>query len=600
MTELAALNVRITGDSGDLQAELNAAGKSLNTFDKRTQASAKNTTALTGSFGRLSNMSGQTKARLQNVGFQLQDIAVQLQGGTRASVVFAQQGSQLLSIFGPMGALFGTLAAVGIPAIAFAFSQAGEDVEDADEAVTNFIGSLDAVTSALSIAKTPISDLRDEFGRFAEQVRSASLISAQAALSKGMEGLAGAVSAIQEPLSNFQSLLPAYGQALNELRVVQDTFGQRTLMNASAFDEAENKVENARKALEDAASAFGMSSGEVVNLTRALDDLSEAEGMEEVATASANALAIIDKMFPATEKIPLEVANIVTQLEAVLRAASAGVTAFEQMGEAAANVRIDRTPLTSEDIAMAQTVLPVDDADTGGGRDRRGARRNPIEAQLESVRNALMTQEEAQIASFERQQEVLRSALEQQLLTRQEYNSLMQDAESQHSQAMAQIKQQEIAMVSSAQQGMYAELGNLFGVFAQKSKGAAIAQIAINKALSIAQIIQNTAVAQMRALAELGPIAGPPVAAKIGAFGKVQAALAAATGFAQAAGVGGGSAGAAAIGTQASGEVQNAAPVSRNVAISLQGGDMFSRDQVVQLINSINEAVEDGAIVRLV
>jgi len=44
-----------------------------------------------------------------------------------------------------------------------------------------------------------------------------------------------------------------------------------------------------------------------------------------------------------------------------------------------------------------------------------------------------------------------------------------------------------------------------------------------------------------------------------------------------------------------------AAPaVSRNVAISLTGGDMFSRDQVINLINSINEAVEDGAIVRLV
>ena len=38
---------------------------------------------------------------------------------------------------------------------------------------------------------------------------------------------------------------------------------------------------------------------------------------------------------------------------------------------------------------------------------------------------------------------------------------------------------------------------------------------------------------------------------------------------------------------------------SRNVAIQLMGGDMFSRDQVIQLINSINEAVEDGAIVRL-
>jgi hypothetical protein len=45
----------------------------------------------------------------------------------------------------------------------------------------------------------------------------------------------------------------------------------------------------------------------------------------------------------------------------------------------------------------------------------------------------------------------------------------------------------------------------------------------------------------------------------------------------------------------------NAAPqVSRNVAIQLTGGSMFSRDQVIELINGINEAIEDGAVVRLV
>lgn len=38
---------------------------------------------------------------------------------------------------------------------------------------------------------------------------------------------------------------------------------------------------------------------------------------------------------------------------------------------------------------------------------------------------------------------------------------------------------------------------------------------------------------------------------------------------------------------------------SSAVAIQLTGGDMFSRDQVVDLINAINEAQEDGAVVRL-
>lgn len=79
-------------------------------------------------------------------------------------------------------------------------------------------------------------------------------------------------------------------------------------------------------------------------------------------------------------------------------------------------------------------------------------------------------------------------------------------------------------------------------VFAGKSKAAAIAVIAINKALAIAQTIQATSVAVMRAFADLGPIAGAPVAAEMRALGAIQVALIAATGIGQALQVGSGGA----------------------------------------------------------
>ncbi|MCP4984693.1 MAG: hypothetical protein GY928_01130 [Colwellia sp.] len=49
----------------------------------------------------------------QNLGWQLQDVAVQAQMGTSAFTIFAQQGSQMASSFGPAGALVGALIAVG-------------------------------------------------------------------------------------------------------------------------------------------------------------------------------------------------------------------------------------------------------------------------------------------------------------------------------------------------------------------------------------------------------------------------------------------------------------------------------------------------------
>ena len=47
------------------------------------------------------------------VGHQVQDIAVQLQMGQNAMLVFGQQGSQIASLFGPGGAMIGAVLAVG-------------------------------------------------------------------------------------------------------------------------------------------------------------------------------------------------------------------------------------------------------------------------------------------------------------------------------------------------------------------------------------------------------------------------------------------------------------------------------------------------------
>jgi hypothetical protein len=73
------------------------------------------------------------------------------------------------------------------------------------------------------------------------------------------------------------------------------------------------------------------------------------------------------------------------------------------------------------------------------------------------------------------------------------------------------------------------------GALGSKHRGAAIAALAIQKALAVKEILIQSQVAQMRALAELGPIAGAPVAAAIAVKGKISAALVAATGLVEAA-----------------------------------------------------------------
>ncbi|MGH6898246.1 MAG: phage tail length tape measure family protein, partial [Geminicoccaceae bacterium] len=72
------------------QAERGAAGLGRGLVAAGTQATA--------AAGRMALLRG----RLSQVGFQVQDIAVQLQAGVSPFLVLSQQGSQMASAFGPV------------------------------------------------------------------------------------------------------------------------------------------------------------------------------------------------------------------------------------------------------------------------------------------------------------------------------------------------------------------------------------------------------------------------------------------------------------------------------------------------------------------
>lgn len=81
---------------------------------------------------------GLSKTRIiaQQAGYQIQDMIVQIQGGTSAFVVFGQQGSQLAGAFGPSGAVVGALIALGsvIANVAFNARGAAADLKELEAA----------------------------------------------------------------------------------------------------------------------------------------------------------------------------------------------------------------------------------------------------------------------------------------------------------------------------------------------------------------------------------------------------------------------------------------------------------------------------------
>ena len=115
-----------------VQQQAERAGVSIDKFGKATVVNTGKLRRF-GSFG------------MQQVGYQVQDFAVQVQSGTNALVALGQQGSQLLGIFGPTGAIAGMVLAIGtgLAGAFIAASQASKRAQQDFEATAKALGELE-------------------------------------------------------------------------------------------------------------------------------------------------------------------------------------------------------------------------------------------------------------------------------------------------------------------------------------------------------------------------------------------------------------------------------------------------------------------------
>jgi len=130
-------------------------------------------------FGQVANVNTRKMKRfgavgMQQVGYQVQDFAVQVQGGTSAMVALGQQGSQLLGIFGPAGAIAGMILAIGT-GLAGAFMAAKSA---GDESVS----SMELYKTAMEDTTEAVKTLRQENYMLAQGIQYASLAKAKQAL----------------------------------------------------------------------------------------------------------------------------------------------------------------------------------------------------------------------------------------------------------------------------------------------------------------------------------------------------------------------------------------------------------------------------------
>lgn len=141
---------------------------------------------------------------LQQVGYQVGDFAVQLQGGTNAFVAFGQQGSQLLGIFGPLGSIAGAVLAI-FTAFAAPLSKMETGSGAAADELAKLKGELEPIATMIGNLGSSLKSVSiDAINGIANNLqRVISYAAAFAALWIGRMGIVYGIKAATFAVANF-------------------------------------------------------------------------------------------------------------------------------------------------------------------------------------------------------------------------------------------------------------------------------------------------------------------------------------------------------------------------------------------------------------
>lgn len=241
-------------------------------------------------FAKVSRSSMGASGGLQNVGFQIQDFAVQVGAGTSATQALAQQLPQLLSGFGLLGAVVGTASAILIPVAGYLFGigQEAESASDKVETLVDRIGELQRINQNFSTEG--VQGLVDKYGELNAAVLL--LIERQRAYAEQQ-----AMTAARDVTANIGEELDDVVYSLREYDAVL------TLIARNNYGDFEAQRQQALLAITESLNdEYGLTLDQARELAAAFADLRAADSIPEMADATARLTGLLqDSKFAGTE-----------------------------------------------------------------------------------------------------------------------------------------------------------------------------------------------------------------------------------------------------------------------------------------------------------
>lgn len=514
-----------------------------------------------------------------NVGFQLQDIAVQAQMGTNALVILGQQGSQFLGAFGAWGAIAGAVLAVA-SAMAYALLPAFMDsttaAERLDKALETLGQTAEITDDGIAVLKKEIIELA-KVSEVAVKARlSAALLEAKAAAQEAANGIANAfdsdlgvgawsmdaadaIKFLENANFSLASSFPALDKTARQtgeafgasgdkakelgfeiLRLAADASKLKTPESFSALENriaelalsAEGGSEKVRKFVGNIGDLFDKSrrAAEITELLKAaMEDLPKV--ISETSEEERKRITTLEGLISAVEK-QAAVVGMTERGIALYVAAQAGA---DQADLARINRSYDLIEAEEQKAqALKDSAQAIRDEaaeelkSIEAARKTEADQKRKVTTEFESVqtgvRNDLETPAQAAQRELGERLLVIQAYGEQEKMTQDEIDAYKIQAAAATEKKITDIKKQEEDARRAVMQTALGSIGDLFGNLADIAKEGGEKSFKTWKMMASAQAAINAALAITNVLATVPAPFNIPLAASVGALAAVNIA----------------------------------------------------------------------------
>ncbi|EGT4306803.1 hypothetical protein AUM89_18140 [Cronobacter sakazakii] len=288
----------------EIEASLDENIAHFKKLETNVSATAQSVNSATRSMGNMRGVFGQ-------LGYQIQDVAVQLQMGQNAMMVFAQQGSQIASIFGPGGAIAGAIIAITgalagalLPSL-FSSKDATKELETAQKALADTVVRTDSGVSALS----------EKIQRLAAVSSDAAKAQIAVAMTDAQKAISAAGGAISDQINDIGTWRNSMSAAESQLTTLEGkgvdvSRALKELGGSYAGNIAGiNILNNVTNSM---AETFGITQTQAVGLVKVFRDL-QREPTAEKMQAAASALSSLSEQTGYANPKLNELTNVVNQ-----------------------------------------------------------------------------------------------------------------------------------------------------------------------------------------------------------------------------------------------------------------------------------------------